>query len=71
MIICLLGPLRMAFVVTLTLAGARSPALEEGEKMVLPRHWSISHMIAKRTLHRPEPRLYRFKTVAWCLTWAS
>ena len=65
------GLLRMAFVVTLTLAGARLLALEEGEKMVLPRHWSISHMIAKRTLHRPEPHLYRFKTVAWCLTWAS
>jgi Fe-S-cluster containining protein len=49
------GLLRMAFVVTLTLAGARLRALDDGRKHVLPQHFSASHMTTKRTLHRPEP----------------
>jgi Fe-S-cluster containining protein len=49
------GLLRMAFVIAMTLAGARLRALDEGQKRVSPRHLSASHMIIKRTLHRPEP----------------
>jgi Fe-S-cluster containining protein len=49
------GLLRMALVVTLTLAGARLRALDDGQKKVLPHHFSASHMTTKRTLHRPEP----------------
>ena len=49
------GLLRITFVVILTLAGARLRALDDGQKKVLPRHFSSSHMTTKRTLHRPEP----------------
>jgi hypothetical protein len=49
------GLLRMVFVATLTLAGARLRALADGRKKVLPQHFSASHMAAKRMLHRPEP----------------
>lgn len=63
------GLLRMAFVVALTLAGARLQALEGGQDVVLPHHLSAGHMIAKRTLHRPEPHgLLRVNgEQAWCI----
>ncbi len=63
------GLLRMAFVVALTLAGARLHALDGGHEVSLPHHLSTSHMIAKRTLHRPEPHgLLRVNgEQAWCI----
>jgi len=63
------GLLRIAFVVALTLAGARLRALDGGEDVVLPHHLSAGHMIAKRTLHRPEPHgLLRMNgEQAWCI----
>ncbi|MGC1645137.1 MAG: hypothetical protein WA741_04855 [Candidatus Sulfotelmatobacter sp.] len=63
------GLLRMAFVVALTLAGARLRALDGGHDVVLPHHLSAGHMIAKRTLHRPEPHaLLRVNgEQAWCI----
>lgn len=63
------GLLRMAFVVVLTLAGARMQALQDGTGHILPQHVSAAHMIAKRTLQRPEP--YRLLCLngkqAWCI----
>jgi Fe-S-cluster containining protein len=63
------GLLRMALVVTLTLAGARLRALDDGQNQVLPRHLSASHMTIKRTLHRPEPHgLLRVNgEQTWCI----
>ena len=63
------GLLRMAFVFALTLAGARLRALDDGQEVVLPHHLSAGHMIAKRTLHRPEPHgLLRVNgEQAWCI----
>jgi hypothetical protein len=63
------GLLRMAFVVALTLAGARLRALDGGHDVVLPHHLSAGHMIAKRTSHRPEPHaLLRVNgEQAWCI----
>jgi Fe-S-cluster containining protein len=63
------GLLRMAFVVVLTLAGARLGAVDESEPRVSGWHLSVSHMIAKRTLNRPEPHgLLRLNgEQAWCI----
>ena len=63
------GLLRMAFVMALTLAGARLGALQDGAAHILPQHLSPAHMMAKRTLHRPEPhRLLRLNgQQAWCV----
>lgn len=63
------GLLRIAFVAALTLAGARLRALDGGQDVVLPHHLSAGHMIAKRTLHRPEPHgLLRVNgEQAWCI----
>ena len=49
------GLLRMAFVVMLTMTGARLRALDDSQTKVQPRHFSSGHMTAKRTLSRPEP----------------
>jgi Fe-S-cluster containining protein len=54
------GLLRMALVVVVSLAGSRILAREERAAIVTPRQLSLSHMIVKRTLNRPEPlRLLR------------
>lgn len=54
------GLLRMALVVVLSLAGSRILARDERAAIVTPRQLSLSHMIVKRTLNRPEPsRLLR------------
>src|ERR1019366_6247246 len=61
------GLLRLALIVTLTLAGARLRT--EGEGTVQPGHLSTSHMIARRMLHRPEPHrlLIANADLAWCV----
>jgi Fe-S-cluster containining protein len=63
------GLLRMAFVIVLTLVGARLRALDDGHATVLPRHLSTSHMVAKRMLHRPEPHavLRVNGEQSWCI----
>jgi hypothetical protein len=45
----------MALAITLTLAGARLRALNDGRQKALAHHFSASHMTTKRTLNRPEP----------------
>jgi hypothetical protein len=54
------GLLRMALVVVVSLAGSRILARDERAAIVTPRQLSLSHMVVKRTLNRPEPdRLLR------------
>lgn len=49
------GLLRMAFVVLMTLTGARLQAFKNGAGRVSPQHFSLAHMTARRILHRPGP----------------
>jgi hypothetical protein len=54
------GLLRMALVIVVSLAGSRILARDERAAIVTPRQLSLSHMVVKRTLNRPEPdRLLR------------